>query len=283
MKRPEIGPATARAVLAGLAAVALYVGPANGESKPNHKNTQLAQLSDTQIKELGSVSLNIFAFYNHELLEIREYISRDNSLADHPARADHPETVVPDNSQVPSSAGDTACSAESYSGGSLDFSVNSHKAWDFFISKAGLTAVQTAGVMGNLYAQDGAFNPEQVQYPQGGNSPTPTTQEDLGWGLAQWTPTGGVNPIIPAAVIAGVPSNQLGTLNGQLKVILSEMKTGSPPGVTDMISLLRQQNTISGAAEVFLKDFEGGGYDSPSIEISYADAMMKEYGDGDGC
>lgn len=173
--------------------------------------------------------------------------------------------------------GEADCSSSTTSV-TLTGSDNIQKVWNFLIQQAGLSPDQAAGVMGNLSAQDGTFNPEQVQIPPGGNSTTPTTQKDLGWGLAQWTPTSGENPIIPAAQIAHVPPDQLDTLEGQLEVILSEMKTGTPPGVTDMIKILKQQTTVAGATQVFWQDFEGGGPNVPSSVVGYANSLLKQYG-----
>lgn len=175
------------------------------------------------------------------------------------------------------SSGDCSTGGSSSSSVTLTGSDNAQKVWNYFISQ-GLTQDQTAGVMGNLYAQDGAFNPEQVQIPPGGNSTTPTTQKNLGWGLAQWTPTSGENPIIPAAQIAGVPPDQMDTLAGQLTIIWSEMKTGTPPGVTDMLKILEQQTTVAGATQIFFQDFEGGGTGSTTLELGYANQILKDYG-----
>jgi len=186
--------------------------------------------------------------------------------------------VSPGGTPASSSGNSCACSSGSTGPVTLTGSDNGQKIWNFLSSNAGLSPNQTAGVMGNLYAQDSTFNPEQVQIPPGGNSTTPTTQHDVGWGIAQWTPTSGPNPIIADAKTAGVPANEMDTLAGQLTILLSELNNTSPAGKTDMIKTLMQQSSISDAASEFFTDYEGGGSGGAPQAASYGMQMMQQYG-----
>jgi hypothetical protein len=178
--------------------------------------------------------------------------------------------------------GDSTClDTSSTSDTTLTGADNGQKMWNFFLAQ-GLTPNEVAGVMGNLFAQDGSFNPEQVQKPPGGNSTTPTTQHDLGWGLAQWTPTSGPNPIISAGQQAGVPYDQLDTLAGQLTIILWEMKNSAPAGGQDILKTLKTETTVAQSTSEFWTYFEGGGPNVPSQIFYYSSQMLKIYGKGNG-
>lgn len=160
----------------------------------------------------------------------------------------------------------------------LTGSDNGQKVWNYFLS-SGYDTNQVAAIVGNLDAQDSLFDPELSQ--AGGDSTTPTSQNDVGWGLAQWTPTnGGANPIYAAAQAAGVPNGELDTLSGQLQIISYGMTHQSPPGYVDMAAALKQQTSIYSATSVFYQQYEGGG-SAPTTKV-YNDAlnMLSVYGGG---
>lgn len=62
---------------------------------------------------------------------------------------------------------------------------NAEKIWNFFIGK-GLTPVQTAGIMGNLWEESG-LNPRNVQGTTTPDSDTMKIDGLTGYGIAQWT------------------------------------------------------------------------------------------------
>lgn len=147
---------------------------------------------------------------------------------------------------------------------------NETKVWNFFISK-GLTAAQTAGVVGNLQQESG-FNPEIVQ--NGGNSTTQPLVANVGWGLAQWT--------YPYQIVANDVkqyniSGQLYDLATQLNLVWAQMTNTSPTGVSDMAKGI--PNDPSQAALYFDQKFEGGT-DPGGIREKYAVEAMQKYGNG---
>jgi beta-N-acetylhexosaminidase len=70
---------------------------------------------------------------------------------------------------------------------SLTGSTNQEKTWNYFKSR-GLTDVAAAGAMGNMEQEDSTFNP---YLGEGGDTSWNQSVENKGFGLIQWTNTGG--------------------------------------------------------------------------------------------
>jgi hypothetical protein len=143
-----------------------------------------------------------------------------------------------------------------------DLNANSHTAFDYFLGK-GLTAVQAAGIIGNLM-QESNCDPTAVQ-PGG-----------PGRGIAQWSAGGrwdtdrGDN-VVAYASMHGASSWALGL---QLDFIWYELTTFSGYGLAQ----LRASTTVSAATIAFETRFEGCGTCAESTRISYANQALSAYG-----
>ncbi|SCL29605.1 hypothetical protein GA0074692_2759 [Micromonospora pallida] len=138
---------------------------------------------------------------------------------------------------------------------------NSRRAWDFFVGK-GLTAEQTAGVLGNL-AQESNINP-LAQEPGG-----------PGRGIAQWS-TGGrwdTTASANATWYATVTGQNVWSLDAQLGFIWWELTNISGYGLAQ----LRASSTIADATVAFQDLYERCGTCHESTRISYATNYYNQY------
>src|SRR6185437_570251 len=143
---------------------------------------------------------------------------------------------------------------------------NDQTSFDYFVGK-GLTAVQAAGIVGNL-DQESGDDPTAVQY---GGGP--------GRGVAQWS-TGGRwdtdandNENWYVTTKDGGSGN-IWNLNPQLDFIWYELTTFSGYGLAN----LKAQTTVSGATTAFMTDFEICGTCDATNRINYAQAVYNAYG-----
>ncbi len=143
---------------------------------------------------------------------------------------------------------------------------NDQTSFDYFVGK-GLTAVQAAGIVGNL-DQESGDDPTAVQY---GGGP--------GRGVAQWS-TGGrwdtdandnENWFVTSK---DGGSSQIWNLNPQLDFIWYELTTFPGYGLAN----LKSQTTISGATNAFMTDFEICGTCDATNRVNDAQAVYDAYG-----
>src|SRR5260221_14711960 len=123
------------------------------------------------------------------------------------------------------------------SGGVLNGSDNEQKAFNYFVSQ-GLSAVQSAGIIGNLMVESGM----DPSITEGGKDST-TITPNKGYGIAQWTSAPGPNGeltgrqanLAKIAAQQGKPVNDLGVqldfvwqeLNGSYPNVLKQLKDTS--------------------------------------------------------
>jgi hypothetical protein len=138
---------------------------------------------------------------------------------------------------------------------------NDQSAFDYFRAK-GLTAVQAAGIVGNL-DQESGVDPTSVQ--EGGP----------GRGIAQWSVGGrwDTDSDDNAVWYAGTQGASVDSLILQLDFIWYELTTFPSYGLAD----LRAATTISDATVAFETDFEGCGECDQSTRISYAQDVYDSY------
>jgi hypothetical protein len=162
--------------------------------------------------------------------------------------------------------GAAACSSappgEDVGASGAALSANDKSAYDFFVGK-GLSAVQAAGIVGNL-DQESSMNPAVAQY---GGGP--------GRGIAQWSVGGrwdsdGSDNVVWYAHKEGESDI---SLNLQLEFIWYELQTFSGYG----LSHLRSDTTVADATVTFQTDFEGCGECDQSNRIAYAEAAYNAY------
>lgn len=139
---------------------------------------------------------------------------------------------------------------------------NDPTAFDFLIDH-GLTAVQAAGVIGNL-DQESGDNPGSVQL--GGP----------GRGIAQWSVGGRWDSDTSDNLVAFAQGNEEPTdsLTTQLNFLWYELETFPQYGLAQ----LRQSATVASSTVAFETHFEACGQCDESTRIQYADRALQAYG-----
>jgi hypothetical protein len=147
---------------------------------------------------------------------------------------------------------------------------NTMKVMNFLIGK-GLTAIEAAGIVGNLMAESGLDPTIQ----QGNASTSKTPINGIGFGIAQWTFTARQQPLIQLAAKEGQPVDTLGV---QLDFLWDEF-TGAIPNddFTSVLNQLKQQTTLTGATDVVMTGYEGPLVDNGGTRLSFATAAYAEY------
>ena len=139
---------------------------------------------------------------------------------------------------------------------------NDRAAFDFFINK-GLTAVQAAGIVGNL-DQESGVDPSSVQY---GGGP--------GRGIAQWSVGGRWDTSAGDNVTAYASQQGMSrtSLTLQLDFIWFELTQ-----IGYGYSQLKAATTVTDATLAFMDRYEICGTCASSQRISYANAVLAAYG-----
>jgi MYXO-CTERM domain-containing protein len=138
---------------------------------------------------------------------------------------------------------------------------NDETSFDFFVGK-GLTAIQAAGIVGNLDQESG-------------DSPTAVESGGPGRGVAQWSVGGRWDTSPGDNENAYVGAANIWDLTSQLDFVWYELTTFPGYGLAD----LQSQTTISGATTSFMTDFEICGTCDATTRVSYAQAVYDAYGD----
>jgi hypothetical protein len=172
---------------------------------------------------------------------------------------------------------DPGSSSSSCSSISLSGSDAIQQAFNFFISQ-GLTAVQSAGIVGNLLLESaGTMNPEIVEGGSTQSDPTNLTGQGQGYGIAQWTPG---NKLITLAQQYNIttPVNELVT---QLQVLWDEINSG---GANSIVAGLKALSNTGDTTTYFQDNFERPASDTASIQerINYANSVIQLYGGSAG-
>jgi hypothetical protein len=139
---------------------------------------------------------------------------------------------------------------------------NDQPAFDYFRAK-GLTAVQAAGIVGNLDQESGV-------------DPTAVEQGGPGRGIAQWSVGGrwDTDSDDNATWYASKEGLPLLSLQLQLDFIWYELTTFSGYGLAD----LQAATTVSAATIAFETDFEACGECDQSTRIMYAENVLAAFG-----
>jgi hypothetical protein len=134
---------------------------------------------------------------------------------------------------------------------------NTATAWTYFTNNTSLTAVQVAGLEGNLlYESGGALNPAVVQ---GGCALPPGP---CGVGIAQWTDPGG--RFSNLGKLAGSEGVAWNTLSVQLQFVWQELTSNSAYG----LAALKACTTTACATQVVMKDYERPAVQSTNCSAS---------------
>jgi hypothetical protein len=191
---------------------------------------------------------------------------------------------TPSDSTASSPSASSCCTASSSnSSGGAVAGKGAKAAFDFFLSK-GLTAVQAAGIVGNMMHESGV-EPERQEsifthkvpaenFPEAGGGP--------GWGIVQWTPgTKMINTFHPKS-----DANDIGT---QLNFLWNQLEGKGP--VAESTQILKDVQSATSIRDVVLA-FQGNmnvggpyfGYERPGDEqgtvnqrVAYANQAYKAY------
>jgi hypothetical protein len=144
---------------------------------------------------------------------------------------------------------------------------NQKTAYNFFVKK-GLKPYQAAAIVGNLI-QESSVNPGSVQY---GGGP--------GRGIAQWSVGGRWDHDSGDNMTWYANKNGLNkwALSAQLDFVWYELETFGGYG----LGALKNSSGVIGATIAFQNDFEGCGTCDQSNRISYAEQVLKAFGNGGG-
>jgi lysophospholipase L1-like esterase len=171
-----------------------------------------------------------------------------------------------------------SCCSSSSSTTTLSGSDNEEKVWNFFKGK-GLSDVQIAGIMGNMFAESG-FDPQNIQNP-GGRTKDPSGVSG-GWGLIQWTPG---SKVLDEAKQAGV-NGPIYLLSTQLDLVWHIMH--NDPVVTKPfdLDLFKKMTTLEQTTGYWLTQIEAPQVPNLSQRINQPggskDILNKYGGSGTG-
>jgi hypothetical protein len=153
----------------------------------------------------------------------------------------------------------------------LNGSDNAEKIWNYFTGVVGLSAIQTAGIMGNMQQESG-LDSEIIQ--GGRRSQNPDDAGSGGWGLIQWTPGSKIRGLLTDAKITGAV-HELGT---QLQLVRWHMENTSPTGAKNMMANFRNVTTIEEAVKQFEEKVEGAGNPQIAKRVGFATEFHNLYG-----
>lgn len=159
----------------------------------------------------------------------------------------------------------------------LSGSENEEKIFNYLTKTQNLTAVQAAGIMGNLSAESG-FNPRRVQ-----NTKTPEGDrddmvigKDIGFGIAQWTSIDRQRKLHDAVIAAKTKDSDLRV---QLDYLWTELNTVYK---SDTLEPLRATNDVAQATVIVVINFERPAEkNSPALQrerINNAQGVLTKYG-----
>lgn len=194
-------------------------------------------------------------------------IHGDAPSLDKPGSAIDPKSTIEQGQE----AVDAGCTCDGLSGRD-----NEQKVFNFFVGK-GLTAIQAAGIMGNLFVESG-YEPKKQQ---GGAIVSSKEAEDnpqgSAWGIAQWDPPG---KVIRPAVIDGHAYEEIDSLEFQLNMIWLGM-SGDPKGyyvVGSTLPAVKAATTTTEAVLAFQEEYERPGIPHTEGRVSEADKIVAKYG-----
>lgn len=194
-------------------------------------------------------------------------IHGDATALDKPGKAIDPKSTLESGQQ----AVDAGCTCDGLNGNN-----NEEKVFNFFVGK-GLTAIQAAGIMGNLYVES-KYEPKKQQ---GGAIVSSKEAEDnpqgSAWGLAQWDPPG---KVIRPAVADGHTYEEIDSLEFQLNMIWKGM-SGDPKGyyvVPSTLPAVKAATTTEQAVLAFQEEYERPGIPHTEGRVSEADKIVAKYG-----
>ena len=136
--------------------------------------------------------------------------------------------------------------------------IDSSVIMDFFISK-GLTAQQSAGIVGNLVQESGL------------DSSSPESNHDSGFGLARWTWPPRKVALEGFAVRRGVLRDDP---EMQLEFIWHELTSQD---FTSTLSRLKHSDTVEEATTIFCNFYERPGVPMLQKRIRYAKEALRTY------
>lgn len=168
-----------------------------------------------------------------------------------------------------------ACTDQGTRDSALVGNDNIERAFNYFISsRRGLSAPQSAGILGNLM-QESHVNPTVHQTGKDGKpmASGKLPVNGVGFGIAQWTFTSRQAPLVALAQSRSVDAN---TLAVQLDYMWQELGGTHKQALEE----LKKQTTAADAARSFHKYYEGSADDARAIQERVVDAesVLAKYG-----
>lgn len=206
-----------------------------------------------------------------ETARLLDFKNGKDTMTVHAVSNDTPVTPVngsqPNPNNTVPQTGSCACSTTD---SSLIGNTNAERAFNFFVSNAGLSAEQSAAIIGNMMQESGVV-PEKVE---GGALSRDPSSISSGWGVVQWTP--GSKVLLAAAKyhIGG----EIYLLSTQLNIVLSEMKDVTPAGHHHFLDDFKKINDVDAATNFFMTNYEAAGISGP--RTTYARQALSQFGGG---
>lgn len=153
--------------------------------------------------------------------------------------------------------------------------------WNSLINDIGATPYGAAAAMGNFEQESGnhavrlqgdftAPYQKSQQYAANADAGGEFVNDNRGFGLAQWTPSGRKQGLLNAAKAAG---KSVGDLGVQLGYFKSELQSGYP----QVLSALQTATDVKSASDVFLHKFEAPDNASSTVENQRASMGQSYY------
>lgn len=174
--------------------------------------------------------------------------------------------------------GSTCCTNSSSAG--LVGSDNVQRTFNFFVTTAGLSPAQAAGVTANFMWESGGG--VTVDPLVGGPTPPSSPGPDATWGIAQWTGDS-INEYVQDKQSNNITGEDSDLLT-QLEVVWAEMQgKGSFNSNDDIVPGLKQITDAGDAATYFRANFERCDTSNSSCttdRVTTAGQVLQEYGGG---
>lgn len=249
-------------------------------------------LSNAIVKSMeAGVDMPLFTYTGTDVLDSAISKARDADLS-LDSSLKRINAFVSDRNNLQAQANTTSNGCACIGNVELSGSENQEKAFNFFVGK-GLTAIQAAGIVGNMMEESGV-EPQRMQGIFDRKVPAEEWSDinGGGWGIVQWTKG---SKFINPTKAAGKDPNDLGV---QLEFVWDQLEGKGPIPESQAGKEIRSTNTLRDAVEAFMGTSSPGaggngkwyGFERPGDQsennvkprLNNAMQVLAKYGSGGG-